>query len=249
VLSGKKIVVVMPAYNAERTLRRTYEDLPHEIIDLVILVDDMSIDRTPELARELDLHLIRHERNMGYGANQKTCYDAALGQGADVVVMVHPDYQYDPRLVTSMAGMITSGVYDVALGSRILGSTALNGGMPRYKFLANRVLTLIQNLALGAKLSEWHTGYRVFSRGTLETLPYCSFSDDFIFDNQILVEAVLAGLKIGEISCPTKYFAEASSISFGRGVRYGLGVLGQSLRGLVLRLRRGRRPAHPAPRG
>lgn len=237
-LNGKRIVVVMPAYNAEKTLRMTYDALPHDVVDDIIVVDDCSSDNTENIAAKMNLHYIRHHRNTGYGGNQKTCYDTALSLGADVVIMVHPDYQYDPRLVTSMAAMITSGVYDVCLGSRILGNTALHGGMPLYKFFFNRVLTLFQNLMLGAKLSEYHTGYRAFNRCVFDLLEYHHFSDDFIFDNQMLTESILARLPIGEISCPTKYFEDASSISFQRSVRYGLGVLWQSLRGGMRRLLR-----------
>jgi glycosyltransferase involved in cell wall biosynthesis len=225
---GKKLVVVMPAYNAERTLRQTYDELPHEYVDGVILVDDASNDRTTLVARELGIKTIVHRENMGYGANQKTCYREALSLGADMVVMVHPDYQYSPRLVTAMASMIASGHYDVVLGSRILGGDALKGGMPLYKYIANRILTLIENMVLGVKLSEYHTGYRAFSRKVLETLPLEKNSDDFVFDNEMLVQAVYFGFKIGEISCPTKYFKDASSINFRRSVKYGLGVLSTS---------------------
>ena len=225
---SKKLVVVMPAYNAERTLRQTYDELPHEYVDGVILVDDVSNDRTILVARELRIKTIVHRENMGYGANQKTCYREALSLGADIVVMVHPDYQYSPRLVTAMASMIASGHYDVVLGSRILGGDALKGGMPLYKYVANRILTLLENMALGVKLSEYHTGFRAFSREVLENLPLERNSDDFVFDNEMLVQAVYFGFKIGEISCPTKYFKDASSINFGRSVKYGLGVLSTS---------------------
>ena len=226
---GKKLIVVMPAYNAELTLRQTYHDLPHEHVDEVILVDDASGDRTAEVARELGIRTVIHPENRGYGGNQKTCYGEALRHGADIVVMVHPDYQYSPKLVTAMASMIVSGHYDVVLGSRILGGSALTGGMPLYRYVANRALTLFENLALGVKLSEYHTGYRAFSREVLETLPLGENSDDFVFDNEMLAQAVYFGFRIGEISCPTKYFAEASSINFGRSVKYGFGVLGTSL--------------------
>jgi glycosyltransferase involved in cell wall biosynthesis len=225
---GKKLVVVMPAYNAEKTLRQTYDELPHEYVDGVILVDDASNDRTTHVAHELGITTIVHRENRGYGANQKTCYREALSLGADIVVMVHPDYQYSPRLVTAMASMIASGHYDVVLGSRILGGDALKGGMPLYKYIANRILTLVENMALGVKLSEYHTGYRAFSRKVLETLPLEKNSDDFVFDNEMLVQAIYFGFKIGEISCPTKYFEDASSINFGRSVKYGLGVLSTS---------------------
>ena len=229
-LNGKKIVVVMPAYNAERTLRRTLDEVPHDVVDEVILVDDCSSDSTGELARSLGLRTIRHERNRGYGGNQKTCYAAALDAGADVVVMLHPDYQYTPRLVTAMAAMITSGQFDAVLASRILGRGALAGGMPLYKYVANRVLTLVENLLLGYKFTEYHTGYRAWSRELLLRLPLWRNSDDFVFDNQMLVQACHFGYRIGEISCPTRYFAEASSISFRRSVRYGFGVLGAAVR-------------------
>ncbi len=224
-IQGKKLVVVMPAYNAEKTLRRTWEELPHEYIDDVILVDDASRDDTARLARQLGIRTIVHRENRGYGGNQKTCYRTALALGADVVVMIHPDYQYSPRLVAAMASMVVSGHYDVVLGSRIIGGRALAGGMPVYKYLANRVLTLAQNLALGIKLSEYHTGFRAFSRAVLETLPLGRNSDDFVFDNEMLAQAVAFGFRTGEISCPTRYFEDASSINFARSVRYGLGVL------------------------
>jgi len=222
---GRKLVVVMPAYNAEKTLRQTYAELPLEYVDEVLLVDDASSDNTARLAVQLGIRTIIHSNNEGYGANQKTCYRKALELGADIIVMLHPDYQYSPRLVTAMASMITSGHYDVVLGSRILGGEALKGGMPLYKYAANRFLTAFQNLFLGVKLSEYHTGYRAFSRMVLETLPLEANSDDFLFDNEMLVQAVAYGFRIGEISCPTKYFPEASSISFTNSIRYGVGVL------------------------
>ena len=228
-LRGKRIVVVMPAYRAERTLRRTYDAVPHEIVDEVIVTDDASTDRTAEVARELGIRTLVHETNRGYGANQKTCYAEALKRGADVVVMLHPDYQYDPRLVTPMAGMVASDLYDVVLGSRILGGHAMASGMPAWKYFANRMLTLGQNLALGSKLSEFHTGFRAYSRAALLRMPLLANSDDFVFDNQLLAQAVAFGLRIGEISCPTSYHEEASSINFPRSVRYGLGVVGTSL--------------------
>jgi glycosyltransferase involved in cell wall biosynthesis len=227
---GNRLIVVMPAYNAEKTLRQTFDELPHEYVDGVILVDDASSDRTTNLARELGIQTIVHRENKGYGANQKTCYREALRLGADIVVMVHPDYQYSPRLVTAMASMIVSGHYDVVLGSRILGGHALKGGMPLYKYIANRFLTLVENLMLGAKLSEYHTGYRAFSRRVLETLPLEENSDDFVFDNEMLAQAVYFGFDIGEISCPTKYFKDASSINFSRSVKYGFGVLSTSVK-------------------
>jgi glycosyltransferase involved in cell wall biosynthesis len=224
-LNAKRIAVVLPAYNAELTLLATYREIPHAIVDDVILVDDASSDRTAAKAQQLGIHTIRHERNQGYGGNQKTCYRAALDRGADVVVMLHPDYQYTPKLVTAMSSMIAEGEFDVVLGSRILGVGALKGGMPLYKYVFNRILTLIQNLMVGHKLSEYHTGYRAWSRASLETLPILNNSDDFVFDNEMLAQAIFAGLRIGEVSCPTKYFAEASSINFRRSVIYGLGVL------------------------
>jgi glycosyltransferase involved in cell wall biosynthesis len=225
----------MPAYNAEKTLRQTYHELPHEYIDDIILVDDASWDRTAEMSSELGIRTIIHRENMGYGANQKTCYQEALRLGADIVVMIHPDYQYSPKLVTAMASMVASGHYDVVLGSRILGGETLAGGMPLYKYIANRFLTMVENLALGIKVSEFHTGYRAFSRRVLEILPLENNSDDFVFDNEMLAQAVYFGFKIGEISCPTKYFRDASSINFSRSVNYGLGVLGTSLRFMLHR--------------
>jgi glycosyltransferase involved in cell wall biosynthesis len=223
-INGKRIAVVMPAYNAERTLEKTVQELS-EVVDIKILVDDSSKDRTAELSRSLGVRTYIHDANYGYGRNQQTCYREALAAGADIVVMVHPDYQYTPSLVPAMAGMIASEVYDMVLGSRILGAGALKGGMPLYKYVANRLLTAFQNLFLGVKLSEYHTGFRAFSRQLLETLPLLENSDDFVFDNQMIAQAVMFGFRIGEISCPTKYFPEASSINFRRSVQYGLGVL------------------------
>jgi len=224
-LHGRKIVVVLPAYFAASTLERTYAEIPRDIVDEVLLVDDASTDGTLELARSLGIRALQHEKNRGYGANQKTCYRAALELGADIVVMLHPDYQYDPRLISAMAAMVASDIYDLVLGSRILGGQAVAGGMPRYKYVANRFLTLVENWLLGAKLSEYHTGYRAYSRRILETLPLDRNSDDFVFDNEVIVQAIAAGFRIGEVSCPARYFPEASSISFERSVRYGLGVL------------------------
>jgi glycosyltransferase involved in cell wall biosynthesis len=224
-LNGKKIVVVMPAYQAEKTLVQTYSEIPLEFVDEVILVDDGSVDNTAQLAKQLGLVTLVHVKNMGYGRNQKTCYSEALRRGADIVVMLHPDYQYSPKLIVSLAGMLAYGEYDVALGSRILGTGALQGGMPLYKYIANRFLTLFQNILLDYKLSEYHTGYRAFSRQVLETLPLDRNDDDFVFDNQMLSQIIFAGYRIGEVSCPTRYFAEASSINFGRSVKYGFGVL------------------------
>lgn len=223
-IDGKRIAVVMPAYNAERTLERTVRELP-SIVDLKILVDDSSSDNTAQLSESLGVQTFIHDSNYGYGRNQQTCYREALSAGADIVVMVHADYQYTPSLVSAMAGMISSGVYDVVLGSRILGGGALKGGMPLYKYISNRFLTAFQNLFLGVKLSEYHTGFRAFSREVLQTLPLLENSDDFVFDNQMLTQCVMFGFRIGEISCPTKYFDEASSISFRRSAKYGIEVL------------------------
>src|SRR5436309_13362999 len=227
-LNGKRIAVVMPAYNAEKTLRVTVDELP-QIVDVRILVDDFSADRTVEVARELGLVHFVHDRNYGYGRNQQTCYREALAEGADVIIMLHPDYQYTPLLVTAMASMVAYRVYDVVLGSRIIGGQALRGGMPFYKYVANRFLTAFENLFLRVKLSEYHTGYRAFSRRVLLELPLLENSDDFIFDNQILAQCVYFGFRIGEVSCPTKYFEEASSINFLRSVNYGLGVLATTM--------------------
>ena len=224
-LHAKKIIVVMPAYHAEKTLAACYEAIPHDIVDEVLLVDDASDDATVAVAERLGIRTYRHPANRGYGGNQKTCYALALERGADIVVMLHPDYQYEPRLITAMAAMVASDVYDVVIGSRILGNTALAGGMPRYKYIANRFLTAVQNLLLGSKLSEFHSGYRAFSRRVLETLPLAQNSDDFVFDNEMLVQALAFGMRVGEISCPTRYFADASEINFRRSVVYGLGVL------------------------
>jgi glycosyltransferase involved in cell wall biosynthesis len=234
---GRKVVVVLPAYRAEKTLKRTHDDIPKDVVDEVILVDDASDDGTLEVARQLGIRSFVHWQNLGYGANQKTCYTEALRLDGDIIVMVHPDYQYDARLITAMAAMIASGSYDVALGSRILGGMARRGGMPLYKYISNRVLTLFQNLLMGTKLSEFHTGYRAFSRRVLESLPLLANSDDFVFDNQMLTQIVAQGFTIGEISCRTRYFEEASSISFRRAVKYGLGVLWTSLCYRLWRLR------------
>lgn len=227
-INGKRIAVVLPAYNAEKTLEATVRELP-DLIDACILVDDHSLDRTVEIAQRLGLQYFVHDRNYGYGRNQQTCYREALAAGADVVIMVHPDYQYTPLLVTAMASMVAYGVYDVVLGSRIIGGTALRGGMPFYKYVANRLLTAFENLFLRVKLSEYHTGYRAFSREVLTRLPLGENSDDFVFDNQMLAQCVYFGFRIGEVSCPTKYFEEASSINFRRSVQYGLGVLKTTL--------------------
>jgi glycosyltransferase involved in cell wall biosynthesis len=234
-LNGKRIVVVMPAYNAARTLRRTYDAIPRDVVDGILLVDDASSDETVAIARELGIRHLVHETNRGYGANQKTCYRHALAMGADVVVMLHADYQYDPRLIPAMAAMITSGVYDVVLGSRLLGKGALAGGMPVYKFVSNRLLTLTQNLCFRRRLTEYHTGYRAFSRRVLLTLPLEEISDRFIFDNEILVQLVAFGYEIAEITCPAKYFEEASSTGFWRSTNYGIGVLRTTLWYLLAR--------------
>ena len=223
-INGKRVAVVMPAYNAEKTLEKTVLELS-DVVDIKILVDDSSKDQTAALSRKLGVLTFVHDANYGYGRNQQTCYREALAAGADIVVMVHPEYQYTPSLVPAMAGMVASGVYDMVLGSRILGAGALKGGMPFYKYVSNRFLTAFQNLFLGVKLSEYHTGFRAFSRELLETLPLLENSDDFVFDNQMIAQAVMFGFRIGEISCPTKYFKEASSINFKRSVEYGLGVL------------------------
>jgi glycosyltransferase involved in cell wall biosynthesis len=228
-LHGQKVVVVMPAYHAEKTLEDCYNAIPHDIVDLALLVDDASADATFAVAQKLGIVTLRHAENRGYGANQKTCYIEALARGADIVVMLHPDYQYEPRLITAMVAMVASGVYDVVLGSRMLGKTAIAGGMPRYKYLANRILTTVQNVVVGSRLSEFHTGYRAFSRKVLETLPLAANSSGFIFDNQMLLQALGFGMRVGEISCPTRYSADSSVISFGRAAAYGLGVLWSSL--------------------
>jgi glycosyltransferase involved in cell wall biosynthesis len=229
-IQGKKLVVVMPAYNAEKTLQTTFDELPHEYIDEVILVDDASSGETVNVAHGLGIKTIVHTENRGYGGNQKTCYEQALRLGAEIVVMIHPDYQYSPRLVTAMASMVASGHYDVVLGSRILVGETLKGGMPVYKYISNRFLTFVENILLRVKLSEYHTGFRAFSRQVLETLPLKKNSDDFVFDNEMLAQSIYFGFKIGEISCPTKYFADASSINFSRSVKYGVGVLATALK-------------------
>lgn len=237
---GKKIVVVMPAYNAARTLEKTYREIPLDIVDEVVVTDDASSDDTVTVARQLGLRTLVHPRNRGYGGNQKTCYAEALRLGADVVVMLHPDYQYTPSLIPAMVGMITDGPYDVVLGSRVLGGRARRGGMPRYKYVANRMLTAVQNILLDAKLSEYHTGYRAFSRQVLEDLPLLENSDDFVFDNQMLAQILYRGFEVGEVSCPAAYFEEASSINFRRSVVYGFGVLWTSLQVFLQRHRMAR---------
>ena len=228
-LANMKVIVVLPAYNAAETLKQTYDEIPHDVVDEIILIDDASNDTTVEMAQSLGIPTVRHDRNRGYGGNQKTCYTMALARGADIIVMVHPDYQYTPKLVTAMAAMIASEQFDVVLGSRILGGGALLGGMPLYKYISNRLLTLFENIMLRQKLSEYHTGYRAWSRAVLEKLPLQNNSDDFVFDNQMLAQCAYFGFQIGEISCPTKYFTKASSINFGRSVVYGLGVLKTSI--------------------
>jgi glycosyltransferase involved in cell wall biosynthesis len=225
-INGKKLVIVLPAYNAELTLRKTYSEIPFDIVHDVVLVDDASRDRTAEVAREIGItHVIKHEKNKGYGGNQKTCYDTALALGADIIIMLHPDYQYTPKLIPAMASIISNDLYQVVLGSRILGKGALKGGMPYYKYVFNRMLTLTQNILIGQKLSEYHTGYRAFSRTVLESINYHENSDNFVFDNQFLSQVFYAGFDIAEVTCPTKYFDEASSINFRRSTVYGLGVL------------------------
>jgi len=230
-INGKKICVVLPAYNAAKTLEQTYLEIPFDIVDEVILVDDRSSDNTVEVAKKLGIrHIIEHEENMGYGGNQKSCYDKALELDADIVVMLHPDYQYTPKLIHSMCYLIANGVYHVVMGSRILGKGALRGGMPIYKYIANRFLTLAQNILMSQKLSEYHTGYRAFSREALQNIHYRANSNDFVFDNQMLAQIFFAGYEIAEITCPTKYFKDASSINLRRSIKYGLGVLGVSFR-------------------
>jgi len=229
-LKNKKIAVVLPAYNAAKTLEITYKEIPFDIVDEVILVDDVSSDKTVEVAQELGIkHIIQHDRNKGYGGNQKSCYNKALELDADIVVMLHPDYQYTPQLIPAMCSIIANEVYPCVLGSRILGRGALNGGMPKYKYIANRFLTLFENILIGQKLSEYHTGYRAFSREVLESISYNNNDDDFIFDNEMLAQIFMAGFEIAELTCPTKYFEEASSINFARSTTYGLGVMKVSI--------------------
>jgi glycosyltransferase involved in cell wall biosynthesis len=228
-IGGQRVCVVMPAYNAGKTLRQTTAEIDRDLVDDIILVDDGSHDDTVSVARELGLHYLVHPRNRGYGGNQKTCYREALARGADIVVMLHPDYQYSPRLLSALVGMVASGHFDCALGSRILGTGALRGGMPVWKYVANRFLTAAENILLGYKLSEYHTGYRAFSRNLLLSLPLEENSDDFVFDNQMLAQALWFGFDIGEVTCPTRYFTDASSINFQRSVKYGLGVMATGL--------------------
>jgi glycosyltransferase involved in cell wall biosynthesis len=230
-INGKRVVVVLPAYNAALTLKKTYDEIPFDIVDEVVLVDDYSKDNTSELGRQIGIkHVIRHEKNKGYGGNQKTCYDKALELGADIVIMLHPDYQYTPKLIPSMTYVIANGLYPVVFGSRILGKGALKGGMPLYKYIFNRMLTFTQNILINQKLSEYHTGYRAFSKEVLEKIDYHANSDDFVFDNQMISQIFYAGFDIAEVTCPTKYFDEASSINFRRSAKYGLGVLGTSFK-------------------
>ncbi len=228
-INGKKITVVMPAYNAEKTLRQTYREIPLDIVDQIILTDDASQDHTVRVAEELKIDTFVHMQNKGYGANQKTCYQQALNVGSDIVIMVHPDYQYTPKLITAMASMIAEDIYDVVIASRILGNNALAGGMPLYKYMSNRFLTLAENLIINQKVSEYHTGYRAFSAEVLKSIPLLENSDDFVFDNQMLLQALYFGFNLGEVSCPTKYFDDASSISFRRSVTYGMGVMGTAV--------------------
>lgn len=246
-INGKKVVVVLPAYNAAKTLEMTYREIPMDVVDDVVLVDDHSRDDTSDVARALGIrHVIRHEQNKGYGGNQKTCYRTALGLGADIVIMLHPDYQYTPKLIPVMAWIIANDLYPVVLGSRILGKGALKGGMPLYKYIANRGLTFVQNLLVGQKLSEYHTGYRAFSRQVLERIDLDANSDDFVFDNQMLSQIIMADVEIGEVTCPTKYFDDASSINFRRSSIYGLGVLLTSLQHRLHRMGLMRHPRYRA---
>jgi glycosyltransferase involved in cell wall biosynthesis len=235
---NKKVVVVLPSFNAATTLKKTYAEIPFDVVDEVVLVDDKSYDNTVEIAVELGIHhIIVHDVNKGYGGNQKSCYNKALALQADIVVMLHPDYQYSPKLLRAMVSVIGEGLYEVMFGSRILGKGALNGGMPMYKYIANRILTLAQNILMNQKLSEYHTGYRAYSAKVLKSIPYHKNSDDFVFDNQVVAQIFYAKFEIGEITCPTKYFEEASSISFSRSVTYGLGVLGVSFRYFLVKLK------------
>jgi len=237
-LHQKKIVVILPAYNASKTLENTYNDIPHHIVDDVVLTDDFSNDNTVAIAKDLGIkHIIEHNANLGYGANQKSCYSKAIELGADIIIMLHPDYQYNPKLIPSMADLIANNVYDVVLGSRILGKNALSGGMPIYKYISNRVLTFIQNLMMNQKLSEYHTGYRAFDASVLKSIPFKNNSNDFIFDNQLLAQCCYKGIVIGEISCPAKYEKDSSSINFRRSTIYGLGVLKVSFSYFLQRLK------------
>lgn len=236
-LEGKKIVVVMPAYNAQGTLEKTYSEIPKDIVDDILLIDDHSRDETVEIAKRLGLEVYVHRVNQGYGANQKTCYIKAIEKQADIIIMLHPDYQYPPKLITAMAGLICSGMFDIVLGSRILGGEALKGKMPFYKYVSNRILTLIENILLGQKLSEYHTGFRAFSKEALLNLPILENSDDFVFDNQIIAQAIFFDYKIGEITAPSRYTKESSSISFKRSLVYGWGVLWTAIKFLLQKLK------------
>ena len=230
-INGKKLIAVLPAYNAALTLKKTYEEIPFEIVDDVVLVDDCSTDNTLEVDNNFGIkHVITHEKNKGYGGNQKTCYDTAMRLGADIVIMLHPDYQYTPKLIQSLSYLIANDLYPVAFGSRILGKGALKGGMPMYKYIFNRFLTLSQNILINQKLSEYHTGYRAFSKEVILKINYHANSDDFVFDNQMISQIFYAGFDIAEVTCPTKYFPEASSINFSRSMKYGIGVLGVSFK-------------------
>jgi glycosyltransferase involved in cell wall biosynthesis len=236
-INGKKVIVVLPAYNAEKTLMQTYDEIPKDIVDDMILVDDGSRDHTVEISIKLGIQTIIHPSNKGYGANQKTCYQEALKKNPDMVIMLHPDYQYSPKLIFAMASMISSGLYDVVLASRILGRGALRGGMPLYKYIANRILTMIENYMLGYKLTEYHTGYRAYNSEVLKNIPFMKNSDDFVFDNEILAQIIYFKYRIAEISCPTRYFPEASSINFSRSVKYGFGVLATGLKFLIHKMK------------
>jgi glycosyltransferase involved in cell wall biosynthesis len=248
VILNKKVVVVLPAFNAEKTLEQTYQEIPLDLVDKIILVDDASSDKTADLANRIGIrHIIQHEQNRGYGANQKTCYTKALELGADIIIMLHPDYQYTPKLITAMSSIIANGLYPVVLASRILGKGALKGGMPRYKYFMNRVLTLIQNILLNEKLSEYHTGYRAFSREVLTSVNYMANSDNFVFDNQLLSQIIYKKHSIAEVTCPTRYFPEASSINFWKSVGYGLGVLKVSMCHFLQRLGLGRFKIYRSP--
>lgn len=235
-INGKKIIVIMPAYNAEKTLKQTYDDIYRDFVDEIILVDDYSGDNTVNLAKELGIKTIQHSKNKGYGANQKSCYNAAIENGADIVIMLHPDYQYTPKLIPAMASMLAFDEYDTVIASRILGNSALKGGMPLYKFISNKILTSFENICTGEHLSEYHTGFRAFTKNVLENIPYEKLSDDFLFDNEILALMLSKNYKIGEISCPTKYFKEASSINFLNSCKYGFGVLKVSMQYLFTKI-------------
>ena len=236
-INGKKITVIMPAYNAEKTLIKTYQEIPKDIVDNIVLTDDASTDKTIKIAKRLNLKILVHDKNKGYGANQKTCYSEALKAGADIVIMLHPDYQYSPKLIPAIAHLIITGEYDVVLASRILGKGALKGGMPLYKYISNRILTFIENILLNQKISEYHTGYRAYTKEVLDNIPFMKNSDDFIFDNEILAQITFFGYRIAEISCPTKYFPDASSINLRKSIKYGFGVLGTSLKYLLHKYR------------